>query len=135
MRYAVNFLSREPFVCFRRVSFKGESEKLVKKIYVGNLPYEATEDEVREMFAEFGEVQSVAMINDRDTGRFRGFSFVEMDDEAANDAIEALDGKDVGGRSIKVNEARPREERGGGRRDGGRNRRGGGRERRGGRDY
>ncbi|MFW6063054.1 MAG: RNA recognition motif domain-containing protein [Chloroflexota bacterium] len=94
---------------------------MVKRIYVGNLPYDVTEDDVRDLFAEYGDVQSVAMINDRDTGRFRGFSFVEMDDAEADDAIRALDGMEVGGRPIKVNEARPRDDRGGGR-----DRRGGG---------
>lgn len=85
-----------------------------KKIYVGNLSFDASEDQVREMFAEFGEIQSLAMINDRDTGRFRGFAFVEMEDSAANAAIKALNGKEVGGRELNVNEARPREERSGG---------------------
>ncbi|MCA9959318.1 MAG: RNA-binding protein [Anaerolineales bacterium] len=85
-----------------------------KKVYVGNLSYQATEDDVRDLFAEYGEVESVAMITDRDTGRFRGFCFVEMDGPAADAAIEALDGKEVGGRNLRVNEARPREERGGG---------------------
>lgn len=97
-----------------------------KKIYVGNLSFDATEAEVRELFEQHGTIESVAMITDRDTGRFRGFGFVEMEDSAANAAIKALDGKDVNGRSLKVNEARPREERGGGNRGsfGGRNDRG-----------
>ncbi len=69
---------------------------------------------MRELFAEYGEIQSLAMINDRDTGRFRGFAFVEMEDSAANAAIKALNGKEVDGRELNVNEARPREERGGG---------------------
>ena len=94
---------------------------MTKKIYVGNLSFNATEAEVREMFEEYGEVHSVAMINDRDTGRFRGFCFVEMDDQAAEAAIEAMDGTEVGGRALRVNEAREREERGrGGPRSGGR---------------
>lgn len=87
--------------------------QLAKRIYVGNLPYGATEDQVRDMFAEHGTVESVIMINDRETGRFRGFCFVEMEDAAAEQAIEALDGAEVEGRPLKVNEARPREERGG----------------------
>lgn len=91
-----------------------------KKIYVGNLSYQATEEQVRDLFSEFGEVESVAMINDRDTGRFRGFCFVEMDDDDADAAIEALDGQEIDGRSLRVNEARPREDRGGGRRGGSR---------------
>lgn len=83
-------------------------------MYVGNLPFETTEDDVRQLFAEYGEIESVAMITDRDSGRFRGFCFVEMDDAAAGKAIAALDGKDFGGRDMRVNEARPREDRGGG---------------------
>lgn len=97
-----------------------------KKIYVGNLSFQATEDEVRDMFEAYGTVESIAMINDRDTGRFRGFCFVEMADSEATAAIEALDGQDHGGRSLRVNEARPREERGGGNRGGGGYRGGGG---------
>ncbi len=89
-----------------------------KKLYVGNLSYEATEEQVRELFTPYGAVESVAMITDRETGRFRGFCFVEMPDAAATSAIAALDGKDHGGRSLRVNEARPKEE-GGGRRGGG----------------
>lgn len=85
-----------------------------KKVYVGNLSFNATEDQVRDLFSEFGAIQSIAMINDRDTGRFRGFAFVEMEDSAANAAIKALNGKEVDGRELSVNEARPREERSGG---------------------
>jgi cold-inducible RNA-binding protein len=87
---------------------------LSKRIYVGNLPFSATEDSVRETFESYGEVISVAMINDRETGRFRGFCFVEMADADADAAIEALNGKDSGGRTLRVNEAQPREERRGG---------------------
>lgn len=78
---------------------------MTKKIYIGNLPFQTTEDRVRQLLAPYGAVQSVAMITDRDTGRFRGFCFVEMDDAAANKAIAGLKGKKVGGRKIKVNEA------------------------------
>jgi RNA recognition motif-containing protein len=78
-----------------------------KKIYVGNLPFSATE--------EYGTVTSVSLITDRDTGRPRGFGFVEMD-SGASEAISALDNHELGGRSLRVNEARPREERGGGNR-------------------
>ena len=85
-----------------------------KKIYVGNLSFQATEDQVRGLFAEFGNIESLAMINDRDTGRFRGFAFVEMEDSAANASINALNGKEFDGRELTVNEARPREERSGG---------------------
>lgn len=93
---------------------------MTKKIYVGNLSFNATEAEVRELFEEYGDVHSVAMINDRDTGRFRGFCFVEMDDEAAEEAIQAVDGMEIGGRTLRVNEAREREERSRGPRSGGR---------------
>lgn len=85
----------------------------MKKIYVGNLPFTATEDEVKSLFAEHGEVASVSLITDRETGRPRGFGFVEMAPDAADAAIKALDGKDMGGRSLRVNEARPRREGGG----------------------
>jgi RNA recognition motif-containing protein len=86
----------------------------VKKLYVGNLPFSATETEVNEMFSKHGNVQSVALINDRETGRPRGFGFVEMDDDAATAAIEALNGQDMGGRPLKVNEAQDRPRRSGG---------------------
>ena len=81
-----------------------------KKIYVGNLPFSSTDDEIREMFAEFGTVESVNLITDRDTGRPRGFGFVEMSD-GANEAIKALHQREMDGRSLNVNEARPREDR------------------------
>lgn len=83
-------------------------------MYVGNLSYDTTEQDVREMFAEYGTIESIAMINDRDTGRFRGFAFVEMENSAADSAIKALNGKEMMGRELTVNEARPREERSGG---------------------
>ncbi len=77
-----------------------------KKIYVGNLPFSSTETDLKEVFSRHGSVESVAVITDRETGRPRGFAFVEMEDEsAAQDAIRALDGTDLGGRNIKVNEA------------------------------
>ncbi len=84
---------------------------MAKSIYVGNLPWSTTEEEVREAFASYGDVKSVKLIEDRETGRPRGFGFVEMEDQAALAAIEALDGSNFGGRNIKVNEARPRAER------------------------
>lgn len=80
------------------------------RIYVGNLPFDATEDQVRELFAEHGEVDSVKLINDRETGRPRGFGFVEMS-SGGNEAISALDQQELGGRKLTVNEARPREPR------------------------
>lgn len=79
----------------------------MKSIYVGNLPFTATEDEVRSLFSEFGEVSSVKLINDRETGRPRGFGFVEMDD-GADAAIDKLNGSDMGGRTLRVNEAQQR---------------------------
>lgn len=85
-----------------------------KKIYVGNLSFDATEEQVSELFAQYGKVDSIAMITDRDTGRFRGFCFVEMEDSAANAAIKALNETDLDGRMLRVNEARPREDRQGG---------------------
>ena len=82
-----------------------------KNIYVGNLPWSSTEDSVRNAFAQYGEVISVKLISDRETGRPRGFGFVEMDDEGGKAAIDALDGTNFEGRDIKVNEAKPRTER------------------------
>jgi len=88
----------------------------MKKIYVGNLPWSATDDEVSQLFGQHGEVNSVALITDRETGRPRGFGFVEMEDSAATAAISALDGYEMGGRPLRVNEAqdRPRRNSGGG---------------------
>ncbi len=82
-----------------------------KSIYVGNISFSSTEDDIRNAFAQYGEVFNVKFIMDRETGRFRGFGFVEMDDSAALEAIQALNGKDVGGRALKVNEAQAREPR------------------------
>lgn len=79
-----------------------------KSIYVGNLPWSATEDEVKDLFAQHGNVISVKLVSDRDTGRARGFGFVEMDDADAEGAIEALDNFNFNGRSLRVNEAKPR---------------------------
>ena len=100
-----------------------------KKLYVGNLTYGVTDGELEQMFAPHGTVQSAQVIMDRDTGRSKGFGFVEMGSDAeAQAAIAAMNGKDVNGRALTVNEAKPREDRGGG---GGRGGYGGGR---GGRD-
>ncbi|MDP6553257.1 MAG: RNA-binding protein [Pirellulaceae bacterium] len=89
-----------------------------KRIYVGNLSFKTTADGLRDAFSEFGEVSSSTVVSDRETGRSRGFGFVEMLESAdADTAIEAMNGKDLEGRTLNVNEARPREERGtGGRR-------------------
>lgn len=84
---------------------------MAKNIYVGNLPWSSTEEDVRDAFSQFGEVFSVKLIEDRETGRPRGFGFVEMEDQGALEAIDSLNDSDFGGRSIKVNEARPRTER------------------------
>jgi RNA recognition motif-containing protein len=86
-----------------------------KKLYVGNLSFDTTETQLREMFAPFGAVQTAQVITDRDTGRLKGFGFVEMgSDQEAKAAIDALGGKIVDGRSLTVNEAKPKESRSGG---------------------
>jgi RNA recognition motif-containing protein len=87
---------------------------LFKKLYVGNLPFSTTEAELRDLFARHGAVESVKVITDRETGRPRGFAFVEMDAAAAGEAIRALDGTELGGRSLRVNEAQERGAGGGG---------------------
>ncbi len=79
-----------------------------KSIYVGNLPWSATEEEVQTLFASHGTVHSVKLISDRETGRARGFGFVEMDDADAANAVQALDGTNFGGRTLRVNEAQPK---------------------------
>jgi RNA recognition motif-containing protein len=84
------------------------------KIYVGNLPFSATDAEVRELFAQHGTVESVSIITDRDTGRPRGFGFVEMSRADASRAIQNLNGKDLGGRALRVNEAQDKPRSGGG---------------------
>jgi RNA recognition motif-containing protein len=90
-----------------------------KKLYCGNLSYDVSSSDLEQMFSEFGNVVSAQVIQDRETGRSKGFGFVEMEsDEEAASAISALDGTEQGGRSIKVNEAKPREPRGGGYRGG-----------------
>ena len=92
-----------------------------KKIYVGNLPFTTTEDELRDVFERHGGVDSVAVIMDRETGRARGFAFVEMTEQsAAEEAIRALDGSELGGRSLRVNEAQDKGRGGGGGGGGGR---------------
>ena len=94
---------------------------MAKKLYIGNLNYRSEESDLESLFAEYGEVTSLNILVDRVTGRSRGFGFVEMaDDDAADAAIKALDGAEFDGRNLRVNEARPREERGGGGGRGGR---------------
>ena len=83
-----------------------------KRVYVGNLSYDTTEGALRTLFAEYGQIESVTMITDRDTGRPKGFAFVEMaTDQAAQAAISALNGKSIDDREIKVNEAKPQADR------------------------
>lgn len=85
------------------------------KLYVGNLPFSSTEDDITDAFSEHGTVNSVNIVMDRETGRPRGFAFVEMgSDQEAQSVIQALDGRDFGGRQLRVNVAKPRENRGGG---------------------
>src|SRR6516225_12297251 len=99
-----------------------------KKLYVGNLGYMVTDGDLEQMFAAYGTVQSAQVVMDHDTGRFKGFGFVEMgSDQEAQAAIAGLNGKEVGGRTLTVNEARPKPEGGGGRGGGGRGGYGGGR--------
>jgi RNA recognition motif-containing protein len=91
---------------------------VAKKLYVGNLSYGTTDGDLQQLFEPHGTVQSAQVIMDRDTGRSKGFGFVEMDSgEQADAAIKALNGQEVNGRSLTVNEARPREDRGGSRRE------------------
>ena len=81
-----------------------------KNLYVGNLPWKATEQELHDLFSQYGQVNSVKIISDRETGRSRGFGFVEMED-GGDEAMQNLNGAEFGGRNIRVNEARPRQER------------------------
>jgi cold-inducible RNA-binding protein len=93
------------------------------RLYVGNLPFDTTEDDLRELFSNDGEVRDVSLVTDRDTGRSRGFGFVEFaNDDDGRKAIDRLNGSDMGGRQLTVNEARPRTQRGGGGGGGGRDR-------------
>ena len=85
-----------------------------KRIYVGNLSFQTTEEGLRDLFSQHGEALSATIVMDRDTGRSRGFGFVEMDQNAAQAAIETLDQTELDGRNLRVNEAKPRESRGGG---------------------
>ena len=105
-----------PIMAPRRKPTRSKQDNpLSSKLYVGNLSFDSTEDDLRELFGRHGTVDSVAVITDRETGRPRGFAFVEMSESsAAQDAIRALDGNDFAGRSIKVNEAQDRRGGGGG---------------------
>jgi len=86
----------------------------LKKIYVGNLPFSATENEIKDLFGQHGTVHSVALINDRETGRPRGFGFIEVEDTALSAMIQNLDGKEMDGRALRVNEAQDKPRGGGG---------------------
>ncbi len=84
---------------------------MAKKIYVGNLPFSATSEELRSLFGQHGEVREVTIVTDRETGQSRGFAFVEMDDQGADKAIAALNEYQMDGRSLRIDEAKPREDR------------------------
>jgi RNA recognition motif-containing protein len=100
-------------VRFAKIWFSGKV-RVMKKLYVGNLPFSTNDAELRSMFEPHGQVASAQVVTDRETGRSRGFGFVEMpNDDEAQKAIEAMDGNTVGGRPLKVNEAKPREAGGG----------------------
>jgi len=88
---------------------RDQKGRVALNIYVGNLPFTTKNAELEELFARFGEVESAAVITDRETGRSRGFGFVEMADDAATRAIQELDGSDFEGRRLTVNQARPRQ--------------------------
>lgn len=113
---------------------RDKSKSMNTKMYVGNLPFSATEDDIRTLFSDYGTVTEVYLPMDRESGRPRGFAFVTMDSQTAmNEAIKGLNDKDYGGRNLAINEARPKEERpaysggGGGYGGGGRGGKGGGR--------
>ena len=96
-----------------------DEDSVSMKLYVGNLPYNTSEDDLRTLFSQYGSVDSVAIITDRDTGRSKGFGFVEFgNDEEAKNAIQGLSGQEYGGRALTVNEARPKTGGGGGGRGG-----------------
>ena len=106
------------------VQFSVKERIVSKKLYVGNLPYQTSQDQIRELFAQAGEVAEVTVITDRETGRPKGFGFVEMaTEEGGKEAIKRFNGHAMGDRTLTVNEARPREERSGGGSFGGNRRR------------
>jgi RNA recognition motif-containing protein len=98
----------------RRLSIFFLREISMTKLYVGNLPFTATEDSVRDLFTPHGTVEKISLINDRDSGQPRGFGFVEMSSADASRAMQALNGVDFGGRSLKINEAQDKGRSGGG---------------------
>jgi RNA recognition motif-containing protein len=102
-----------PYIIDAGHQSQGDQIIMPKRIYIGNLSFSADESEIRSLFEPFGTVHEVNLITDRDSGRFRGFGFVEMDEDTADAAITELDGKEIGGRNVRVSEAR---EKTGGRR-------------------
>jgi hypothetical protein len=107
-------VQREPFPKSGRLLRLIKRKSMSVKLYVGNLAFNTTEQDLQDEFGQHGQVSSASIVTDRDTGRSRGFGFVELDSkESAQAAIKALDGKEMGGRALTVNEARPREDRGG----------------------
>ena len=106
--------STKPADEIRRLALAHRKRKSMKKLFVGNLPHSTTEAELRTLFEPHGKIDQVSVVTDRDTGRSRGFAFVEMADAAeAEKAIAALNGKELGGRALNINEARPKTDRGG----------------------
>ena len=103
------YIPNDPTLFDERIDTVDEEDTM--KIYVGGLPFTATESNVREMFAPYGEIQSAQLITDRDSGQSKGFAFVEMGDAEAKKAIAELNEAELGGRTLTVNEARPRENR------------------------
>ena len=109
------FAEANPIRRFFTFPKKGKGISMSTKLYVGNLAFNTTSQELQTLFAQAGTVESASVVEDRDTGRSRGFAFIEMSTpEEATAAIEQFNGKEVGGRALKVNEAKPRESRGGG---------------------
>ena len=116
------------FESWTRISKKGNTENPVKNLFVGNMSFQTSESQLQELFKPFGQVTRIHVAMDRETGQARGFAFVEMpSDEEAAKAIAGLDGKEVNGRNLKVNEARPKERSSGPRSSGGGGGRGPGR--------
>ena len=126
--FAAIFVEKKGGKFFYKSALKKLRNKLETKLYVGNMSYRTTEDELRTLFSEVGTVTDLVIIMDKFSGRPKGFGFVTMSsEEEAQAAIEKYDGKEVGGRQLKVNKARPREDRGGNRGGGYNNNRGGNR--------
>jgi cold-inducible RNA-binding protein len=119
LRPATVFAEAHPIRSFFSLPIRGKGISMSTKLYVGNLAFQTTSQQLQELFAQAGTVESASVVEDRETGRSRGFAFVEMStQEEATSAIEQFNGKEVGGRALKVNEAKPRESGGGGGRGG-----------------